>query len=71
MSELQQGIKGKDNVQNFQGVENIVKSYLNGINGNNISGNNNVLIINELPCEILLLLIQLIQQLLNERKATT
>jgi len=57
---VHQRIKGKHNLQSYQKLGNVVKSQMN--NCNNIS-------INELPCEILLLLLKIIQQLLNERKA--
>jgi len=66
---MNQKIKGKNNVQtrdlkqSEQSLGNVTESKVTGanINGNNIS-------INELPCEILLLLIKIIQQLINERK---
>ena len=66
---ISQNIKGKNNVQtrdlkqSKQSFGNVTESKVTGAN---IYGNNNS--INELPCEILLLLLKIILQLLNERK---
>ena len=62
---INQKIRGSNNRQtrDLQSFGNVQTSKITGanINGNNIS-------INELPCEILLLLIKIIQRLIDERK---
>jgi len=64
-SALNQDIEGDNNIQNGRDLLKI--GHTTKGDNSPITGNISV-IVNELPCEILLLLLKIIQQLLDERK---